>query len=96
MKCPNRNCIEGDVPEMTSETEHLPLICPECQKRFCPSPLCRHRELDADNHCRECDKHFPEHADEEPGEDSSWKDQTTAVSGMEELEDFMKALRRSR
>lgn len=94
MKCPNRNCIEGDVPEMTPETEHLPLICPECQKRFCPSPLCDHRELEEDSSCRDCGNHFPEHPDEEQGEDSSRKDRKTNVSATEELEDFMRALRR--
>jgi len=94
MKCPNRNCIEGDVPEITPETEHLPLICPECQKRFCPSPLCGHRELNEDNHCRECDNHFPEHPVEESDEDSSLKNQETSASGTEDFEDFMKAFLR--
>ncbi len=94
MKCPNRNCIEGDVPEMTSETEGLPLICPECQKKFCPSSQCGHRELDEDNYCRECDNHFNEKHGEDPDKDSSWKRQKTSASGTADLEDFMKALRR--
>ena len=96
MKCPNRNCIEGEVPETTSETEHLPLICHDCQKRFCPSSLCGHRELNEDNYCRECGIHFPEHPAEENDEDSLWKDQKTSVSGTEDLENFMKAFLRKR
>lgn len=94
MKCPNRNCIEGDVPEITSDTEHLPLICPECQKRFCPLPICGHRELNENNYCRECGNHFPEHHDEEYDEDSLCKGKKTAASRTEELEDFMKAFLR--
>ena len=93
MKCPNRNCIEGDIPEITSDTEHLPLICPECQKRFCPSRKCGHRELNEDNYCKECGNYFPEHADEEH-DDRSCKDKKTASSGTEELQDFMKAFLR--
>jgi hypothetical protein len=94
MKCPDHNCVEGIIPEITTETEQLPLICPECQKRFCPSPLCGHRELDESNRCSYCGRHFPEPADEEHNENSSYKDNKNAISATEGLEDFMRAIQK--